>query len=131
MRAKYHSLLNEIDKQLTEPEGVGKWNTVAICNEIKEKFRKDTMFEALSEVTGVQQQICLVILKLIFPNFSESIWSISDEQVTRLNRPEDVMTYVDAFIESGLAAETERGVVFVMGNTGKVVFFCILTYQRF
>ena len=49
LRAKYHSLLNEIDKQLTEPEGVGKWDTVAICNEIKEKFRKDTMFEALSE----------------------------------------------------------------------------------
>ena len=80
LRAKYHSLLNEIDKQLTEPEGVGKWDTVAICNEIKEKFRKDTiiMFEALSEVTGVQQQICLTILKLIFPNCSQSIWSISD-----------------------------------------------------
>ena len=41
------------------------------------------------------------------------------------------MTYVDAFIESGLAAETERGVVFVMGNTGQWWFSAFSQIKEF
>ena len=37
----------------------------------------------------------------------------------RLRNPKDVLTFVDALIESGMATQVERGLIFTLGNTGE------------
>ena len=37
----------------------------------------------------------------------------------RLRSPKDVLTFVDALIESGMATQVERGLIFTLGNTGE------------
>ena len=37
----------------------------------------------------------------------------------RLRNPKDVLTFVNALIESGMATQVERGLIFTLGNTGE------------
>ena len=76
------------------------------------------MQEALGQLTGLQQQVCLLVLSLLFPELSSTIKPLSSIPVAKFKTPQEVEAIVDAFLSSGVAAQQDHGLVFVLGNTG-------------
>ena len=52
------------------------------------------------------------------PDFALALDALAYIPFDRFVNPKDVLTFVDALIESGMATQVERGLLFVLGNTG-------------
>ena len=52
-----------------------------------------------------------------FPDFEKALDSLETIPLDRFSNPAEVLTFVDALINSGIAAQVERGLIFVLGNT--------------
>ena len=51
------------------------------------------------------------------PDFEKALKALVHIPLTRFSHPKEVLTFVNALIESGLAAQKDQGLVFVLGNT--------------
>ena len=49
----------------------------------------------------------------------------------RFSHPKEVLTFVDALIESGIASQSEQGLVFVLGNTNTGKTSLVNTFKDF
>ena len=89
------------------------------------------MQESLGQLTGLQQQVCLLVLSLLFPELSSTIKPLSSIPVAKFKTPQEVEAIVDAFVTSGVAAQHDHGLVFVLGNTGSGKTSLTNTFKEF
>ena len=66
---------------------------------------------------GLERDVFLVILNMLVANISDKLSEHCSIPLNRFKSPKEVLAFVTALIETGVASQTERSVVFVMGNT--------------
>ena len=66
-----------------------------------------------------------------FPDFEKALDSLETIPLDRFSNPKEVLTFVDALIDSGIAAQVERGLVFVLGNTNTGKTSLVNTFKSF
>ena len=81
-------------------------------------FNTPQLKDAVGHVEGIQQDIVIMILNHLFPRLSRKLKEISRIPLESFINSEDILNFLEAVIKSGLTADIERGVVFVLGNTG-------------
>ena len=59
-----------------------------------------------------------MILNILFPSLSSKLNAISSIPLNSFSSSLDILNFIKAVIESGLTADIERGVVFVLGSSG-------------
>ena len=50
------------------------------------------------------------------PDFEKALKALPHIPLNRFSYPKEVLTFVNALIESGIASQSEQGLVFVLGN---------------
>ena len=103
----------------------------AACEVLKSKFGSSSMVEALGSLTGLQQQAALMLMNLLMPEMAASLASLATVPLHNFTTSKKVVTYLEALIDSGVAAEMERGLAFVLGNTGAGKTSLVNTLQEF
>ena len=73
---------------------------------------------------------CPDIVKAI-PDFGKALDSLETIPLDRFSNPKEVLTFVDALIDSGIAAQVERGLIFVLGNTNTGKTSLVNTFKTF
>ena len=98
---------------------------------IKEKFHGQSITEAFTRLKGLPQQVCLLTLSLLFPELSTKLSNLASIPLSKFTLTKDAIVYLDALIKSGVAADVERGVVFIMGKSGVGKSSFANTFKRF
>ena len=65
------------------------------------------------------------------PDFERALNALGHIPLNRLANPKEVLTFVDALIESGIASQSEKGLVFVLGNTNCGKTSLVNTFKDF
>ena len=65
------------------------------------------------------------------PDFTKALDALAHIPLDRFSSPKDVLTFVDALIESGIATQVEHGLVFVLGNTNIGKTSLVNTFTKF
>ena len=65
------------------------------------------------------------------PDFEKALKALVHIPLTRFSHPKEVLTFVNALIESGLAAQKDQGLVFVLGNTATGKTSLVNTFKDF
>ena len=86
----------------------------------------DSRRDLISEV----KRSCPELVKKI-PDFEKALDALVHIPLSRLSQPKEVLTFVDALIESGIASQSEQGLVFVLGNTGTGKTSLVNTFKDF
>ena len=73
---------------------------------------------------------CPDIVKNI-PDFEKALRALSHIPLSRFSHPREVLTFVNALIESGIASQSEQGLVFVLGNTSTGKTSLVNTFKDF
>ena len=100
-------------------------------DQLKKAFCSTNLRDALGKVKGVQKQVSIMILSVLFPSFSEKLKEISAVPLECFETSRDVLNFTEAIINSGLAADLEKGLAFVLGNTGVGKSSLVNTLKRF
>ena len=67
------------------------------------------------------QQIVLTIMSLDHPDQALKVSTVANIPLLGFQTPNEVLSYLDAVIRSGISAEQKSGTVFLMGNTAHCV----------
>ena len=89
-----------------------------ICQLMMEKFATRTIADAFSSFQGIQKEVALMILQQALPDLSSDLRKISKLKLEDFVDKNKISSYLDAIIKSGLAADIQHGIVFLVGNTG-------------
>ena len=73
---------------------------------------------------------CTDIVKAI-PAFEKALDSLETIPLERFSNPKEVLIFTEALIESGIAAQVERGLVFVLGNTNTGKTSLVNTFKSY
>ena len=65
------------------------------------------------------------------PDFEKALNALGHIPLNRLANPKEVLTFVDALIESDIASQSEKGLVFVLGNTNCGKTSLVNTFKDF
>ena len=65
------------------------------------------------------------------PDFAKALKSLGHIPLNRFSHPKEVLTFVDALIESGIASQSDQGLVFVLGNTNTGKTSLVNTFTEF
>ena len=65
------------------------------------------------------------------PDFAKALDALVHIPLDRFSNPKEVLTFTDALIESGIASQVERGLVFVLGNTNIGKTSLVNTFKNF
>ena len=65
------------------------------------------------------------------PDFERALDALGHIPLDRLSSPREVLTFVEALIESGIASQSEKGLVFVLGNTNCGKTSLVNTFKDF
>ena len=95
-----------------------------LCELFTSQFKCKTLGDAILKCSGVQEQVCAMILKLLFPERTEQLQALTNISLKAIRTPNDILHYLDALIKSGISTQTQQGLLFVLGNTsvGKTSF---------
>lgn len=108
--------LNSIRKCSTEPN-TDEDKSIEVIGAAKalKKLCQDPVL--MKDFVDEVKRSCPELVKDI-PDFALALDALAYVPFDRLVNPKDVLTFVDALIESGMATQVERGLLFVLGNTG-------------
>ena len=120
--SKFRNILREIDNIDGYPDE---------ADQLKKAFNGTTLDGALGKVKGVQKQVSVMILSLLFPRFLNKLKEVSAIPLEGFETSRDVLNFTEAVINSGLAADVEKGLAFVLGNTGVGKSSLVNTLKRF
>ena len=110
----YEGILDKLDAQLmTMPNNI----TRSICEMIKAQLGSSSLKEGLGQLQGLPLDIAMMTLSLIFPEMSSSLRRMTELPLERFPSTKEALAYLDALVRSGVAAQSDRGLMFVMGNT--------------
>ena len=73
---------------------------------------------------------CPEVVKAI-PDFEKALDSLEIIPLERFSNPKEVLIFTEALIESGIAAQVERGLVFVLGNTNTGKTSLVNTFKSY
>ena len=73
---------------------------------------------------------CPNIMKAI-PDFEKALDSLEIIPLERFSNPKEVLIFTEALIESGIAAQVERGLIFVLGNTNTGKTSLVNTFKSY
>ena len=90
----------------------------SVCDLLVTSFNTPQLKDAFGHFEEAQQDIVIMILNFLFPSLSSKLKTISRIPLDSFTASEDILNFIEAVIKSGLTADIERGVVFVLGNTG-------------
>ena len=95
---------------------------LSFVSTLREKCKDPTFVNKLASVAksyfgGPECAVFMMILSLLAPKTCDIMRKHSSIP-TRFKTPQEVLLFVTALIETGVASQTERSIVFVMGNTG-------------
>ena len=91
--------------------------TRSICDMIKAQLGSSTLTEGLGQLQGLPLDIAMMMLSLIFPEMSSSLQRMTKLPLEKFPSTKEALPYLDALVRSGVAAQSDRGLMFVMGNT--------------
>ena len=96
---------------------------VKIVEAIKAVFRGEAIpdIQSQDDKTKLLQQIVLTIMNLEHPDQAKKVSNEANIPLLGFQTPNEVLSYLDAVIRSGISAEQKSGTVFLMGNTAHCV----------
>ena len=129
---------------------LGKWSIRGIIQSLKKVTMSEMESSTSTEVMSAAKNLktlcarpnfkgkfvsqvkadCPDIVKA-FPDFEKALDSLETIPLDRFSNPKEVLTFVDALIDSGIAAQVERGLVFVLGNTNTGKTSLVNTFKSF
>ena len=86
------------------------------------EFRSDFISQVKADCPDIATDI---------PDFEKALDSLETIPLDRFSNPKEVLTFVDALINSGIAAQVERGLIFVLGNTNTGKTSLVNTFKSF
>ena len=113
----FAEVLEEIDAAMADPDAENS-KELKLCQIIKDEFQAATFQEAFSSLKGLNREVCLMILQQALPGQAEALVKISNLPLDKFESIDITKSYLDAIITSGIASDTDRGIVFLVGNTG-------------
>ena len=114
-------------KKVTTRESFTSTTVLSAAKNLK-KLCEDPEFR-IDFISQVKED-CPEIEKAI-PDFEKSFQSLETIPLDRFSNPKEVLTFVDALIDSGMAAQVERGLIFVLGNTNTGKTSLVNTFKSF
>ena len=72
-----------------------------------------------------------MIIGLLCPKMAGELNELAGIPLEKFSNPRSVGHYLEALINSGVAAEEERGVIYVMGNTSVGKTSLVNTFKRY
>ena len=102
-----------------------------ILESITDKFGGQTLQEAFSSLSGLNREICLMNLGLLCPKMAGELNELAGIPLEKFSNPKSVSHYLEALVNSGVAAEEERGVIYVMGNTSVGKTSLVNTFKNY
>ena len=109
--------MKEICEAIDDTAGMSEKESL-MYETIRKEFKTGTIKEAFSSLEGIEREVSLMVLKQAFPNHAKEIRKISKLPLSKFKTSSEIGNYLDAVIKSGIAADIDRGVVFLVGNTG-------------
>ena len=103
------------DRKEVQEEKEKKASEVISAAKTLKKLCED--LEQKKEFTEAVSRTCPELVKNI-PDFAHALDALPYIPFDRLRNPKDVLTFVNALIESGMATQVDRGLIFTLGNTG-------------
>ena len=85
---------------------------------LKNAFHAESFAEAFSSFEGIQKEVTLMVLQQVLPRLSEDFKELSRLPLDKFRSNFKIANYLDAVIKSGVAADIDNGIVFLVGNTG-------------
>ena len=114
-------------KTTTTDSSIDNSSEMTAARNLKELCGKpDFAKEFITQV----RTVCPDIVKTI-PDFEKALNALVHIPLTRFAHPKEVLTYTEALIESGTAAQADQGLVFVIGNTNTGKTSLVNTFKDF
>ena len=121
----YLELLEEIDRLMKTPEGISPvgigMKTVErnkMCQMLLHEFNAKSFVEAFQAFEGIQKEASLMVLQQLLPDLAAECAAESKLPLEKFRSNSKIANYLDAVIKSGVAADIDHGIVFLVGNTG-------------
>ena len=124
--SKFVALLIEAERIL-QRESVSREFLVHVLK----RFEGETLQEAWSEFDSLSREVALMILGLLCPELATKLSDIAEVPLEKFSSPSAVSHYLQALIQSGVAADIERGVIYVMGNSSVGKTSLVNTFKRY
>ena len=117
-------------------------NSLRKCTTAKKTGQSEVMTAAkrLKSISDQPDSIEAFIAKVktdcpdlveMVPDFAKALDALVHIPLDRFSNPKEVLTFTDALIESGIASQVERGLVFVLGNTNIGKTSLVNTFKNF
>ena len=84
-----------------------------------------------SEFEDLTLDLCQVIMHFVFQDLPVVLPDISENPLQHLDTPTSLLLYLKDLMKYGAAANTKRGTVYVMGNTGSGKSSLVNTFQEY
>ena len=81
---------------------------------LRDKFGGKTLQEAFSSLIGLNREVCLMIVSLLCPKMMRELNELAAIPLEKFSSIKAVSHYLEALVKSGVAAEEDRGVIYVM-----------------
>ena len=108
------SILKDIDDMMSNSNAS---HESKMCQMIKDEFKAESFFELFSSFQGIQREVGLMVLQQAVPSLAEAINKTSKLPLEKFRSKYKISNYLDAVIKSGVAANIDHGIVFLLGNT--------------
>jgi GTPase SAR1 family protein len=116
-------------KKVTTSE-TGSFTSTEVMNAAQNLKRLCAQPEFKREFISQVKADCPDIVKEI-PDFEKALDGLGTIPLDRFSNPKEVLTFVNALIDSGSAAQVDRGLIFVLGNTKAGKTSLVNTFKSF
>ena len=121
-KEKLVQMINEIEVE--DQDKIGQ-----ILHQIARTFGALSVDRALEKSEGVTRTALLMLLKQIFPALADDLQKLTSTPLGE--KVEDMRSYLDAVIKSGISTDANREVVYVLGNTNSGKTSLVESFKHF